>query len=335
MAGPVSRTGRRNPFRGLIHLLNQRYHDEWARAETLRNELESLRRSRLWRAVGWLRSLKLALVPVRPPVEPPLAERAVPYTPPGDVPSLTGRVSIIIPFRDRPELLANCLRSLRESTYRRFEVVLVDNGSADQRTRRLLARLRGRRRVRVVPASGVFNFSHLCNTGARAATGDHLLFLNNDTEVVTRDWLEHLLAVAADPRVGVVGATLLYPDRTIQHAGLFPRTDGRWVHPYRGRPADHPGDHGELRDTRSVPAVTAACLLIRRDVFDSAGGFDERLPLTHNDADLCIRVRATGRLVVISPHARLFHYEGLSRGYSVDDDPMRDSRSGHGGDGCP
>src|SRR4051812_26277701 len=129
MAGRVSRPERRNPYRGLIHLLNQRYHREWARAELLQNDLESLRRSRLWRAVGWIRALTTALSPRRAVAAPPLAERAAPYTPPPALPRPTGRVSIIIPFRDRPELLANCLRSLAASTYRRFEVVLVDNGS--------------------------------------------------------------------------------------------------------------------------------------------------------------------------------------------------------------
>ena len=137
-----------------------------------------------------------------------------------------------------------------------------------------------------------FNFSRLCNAGAAAANGDHLLFLNNDTEVLTRDWLERLLALAANPAVGAVGATLLYPDHTIQHAGILPRSDGMWVHPYRGRPADDSGDGGELRNARSVPAITAACMMIRRDLFDNIGGFDEQFPVTLNDVDLCRRIRA-------------------------------------------
>ena len=124
-----------------------------------------------------------------------------------------------------------------------------------------------------------------------------------------------MLVLAADPAVGVVGATLLYPDRTIQHAGLFPRSDGQWVHPHRLHLAN---SHAQLREVRTVPAVTAACLLIRRAVFDEVGGFDERFPVTMNDVDLCRRVRAGGRLVVISPDARLIHYEGLSRGFAVD-----------------
>jgi GT2 family glycosyltransferase len=210
------------------------------------------------------------------------------------------------------------LRSLRASTYRNFEVVLVDNGSTDPRTLRLLARLRERRRCRVVACPEPFNFSRLCNLGASTASGDYLVFLNNDTEVLARDWLEQLLRIGGDPSVGVVGATLLYPDRTIQHAGLFPRADGLWVHPYRGLPGDHAGDGGELRVARCVPAVTAACLLVRRALFGELGGFDERFPVTYNDVDLCRRVRERGLSVVVSPEARLFHYEGLSRGFTAD-----------------
>jgi GT2 family glycosyltransferase len=306
----AERTPLRRPARDLIHLLNRRYHREWVRAELLQNELIALRNSRAWRLVSWLPRLKQRLFP--PPPEPAITERAVPYTGPSGEAVPVRRVSIIIPFRDQPELLRNCLRRLSASTFRRYEVVLVDNGSTDPRTRLLLAKLRDRRRVRVVDAAGPFNFSRLCNAGADAATGDGLLFLNNDTEVLTPDWLEHLLALAADPHVGVVGATLLYPDGTVQHAGLFPRPDGAWVHPHRGRPADA----AELNAVRAVPAVTGACLFVRREVFEDVGGFDESFPVTFNDVDFCARVRAGGRLVLVTPGARLIHYEGLSRGYS-------------------
>jgi GT2 family glycosyltransferase len=309
------RTSRRqgNPYRGLLQLLNQRYHREWVRAELLANELAGIRRSKLWRAASWVRRL----FPSRPVAPPTITEQATPYNPlPASV--FTARVSIVIPFRDQPELLRNCLLSLRRSSYRTYEVVLVNNGSVDPRTLRLLARVANRRRIRLVDAPGPFNFSRLCNLGAGRAAGDHLLFLNNDAEVLSRRWLGHLLRVAADPTVGVVGATLLYPDRTIQHAGLFPRTDGLWVHPHRGARA---AEHTELGHTRGVPAVTGACLMIRRGLFDELGGFDERFPVAYNDVDLCLRVRQRGLLVVVSPAARLIHYEGLSRGCTVDAPP--------------
>jgi GT2 family glycosyltransferase len=313
------RTRRRggNPYAGLIHLLNRRYHEEWQRAELLQNELDGREGSKVARAAEWLRKLARRVLP-HPALAPKsITEKAERYFgPPLAVPE--ARVSVVIPFRDRPELLRNCLRGLRRGTFANLEVVLVDNGSEEPRTGRLLARAGARQDNRLVGRPGAFNFARLCNDGARVATGDHLLFLNNDTEVLTRRWVERMLALAADPVVGAVGATLLYPDRTIQHAGMLPRSDGMWVHPYRGEPADSPGEGGELRAVRVVPAVTAACMMVRRDLFDELGGFDESFPTSGNDVDLCRRIRARGRLVVVTPHARLLHYEGLSRGFTVD-----------------
>jgi GT2 family glycosyltransferase len=319
MSDPSSGRGRRrqgNPYRGLIHLLNQRYRREWERAEALEAELAGVRGSALWRAVAWLRRLKHRLLPAAPPAYLPWDGSCPAWDDPAGRPA--GRVSIVIPFRDRAELLHNCLRSLRASTYRPSEIILVDNGSSEPRTQRLLWRLAGRRGVQVADCPGPFNFSRLCNAGASRAGGDYVLFLNNDTEVLSRDWLEQLLALAGRPEVGAVGATLLYPDRTIQHAGIFPRSDGSWTHLYRGLPDGHAGDLGELRRVRAVPAVTAACLLMRRDRFVALGGFDEGLPLTFSDVDLCCRVRRLGLLVVVTPFARLFHFESLSRGWVVD-----------------
>jgi O-antigen biosynthesis protein len=308
---------KRNPYAGLLHLLNRRYHNEFVRAELLQNDLTGLRNSRIARVAEWVRVRLRTLFPHPDAVAPQVIGKAERYFGP-TLPVPDARVSIIVPFRDQVELLRNCLRSLRWSTYRNIEVVLVDNGSADPRTGRLLARVSAKQDVKLVSRPDSFNFSLLCNAGARAATGDHLVFLNNDTEVLTRSWLERMLRLLADPAVGVVGATLLYPDRTIQHAGMLPRSDGMWVHPYRGEPADAVGTESELRFVRSVPAITAACMMIRRELFDNVGGFDERLPLTLNDVDLCRRVRECGKLVLVTPRARLLHYEGLSRGYSVD-----------------
>jgi GT2 family glycosyltransferase len=312
----------RGSYRELIHLLNRRYHLEWERAERLELELARARRWGLWPAFDLLRRLARRL---RPPTDD-LTSGVLPwpFQPLGETAGRPhGRVSIVIPFKDRPELLRNCLASLRLSSYRRFEVVLVNNGSEEPRTQRYLWHLEGRRGIRLVDCPGPFNFSRLCNEGARRATGDHVLFLNNDTEVLTPDWLERLLLIERHPEVGAVGATLVYPDRTIQHAGIFPHRDGRWIHVYSRRPLDWEGQHGELRHVRAVPAVTAACLLMRREQFAALGGFDERLPVTFGDVDLCRRVREEGRLVVVTPHARLMHFESLTRGYSLDEPKAR------------
>jgi GT2 family glycosyltransferase len=309
---PPRKTGLQR-YRKLIHLLNQRYKQAWERAELLHAELNDIKASKAWRLLSWLRSLKRLLQRRKSPPRHSERDFRVLMNPSA---SSSGRVSIIIPFKDRLELLRGCLRSLRPSSYREFEVLLVDNGSVLPETRRWLKRVATKPRCRIMSCPGLFNFSRLCNRGAIEASGDYLLFLNNDTEVLSTDWLEELLITASHPRVGVVGATLLYPDATIQHAGIFPREDGSWIHVYRGCPEQFDGDHGELSQVRAVPAVTGACLLIRRELWQSLGGFDERFPVTYGDVDLCRRVRDRGLEVAITPHARLVHFESLSRGYA-------------------
>jgi GT2 family glycosyltransferase len=304
-------------YRTVIHTLHQRYHREWQRAESLQRELDNIRGRWIAPLRAWLFTLKRWLRPKRTPVR----EVLLPWpcrTLIEDTGPVSGQVSIVIPFKDRVELLRGCLRSLRRTTYRDFEVILVDNGSTRRRTARYLHRLSERAAVQVVDCPGAFNFSRLCNQGASHAAGDYLLFLNNDVEVQTRDWLQRLLRLARQPEVGIVSPTLLYPDGTIQHAGLFPRPDGRWIHAYRGCPWGSEGDGGQLRCTRAVPAVSGASLMIRRDLFAAMGGFDERLSVTYNDVDLCCRVRRKQLLVVVTPHARLLHFECLSRGFAGD-----------------
>jgi len=314
-------------YRRLIHLLNQRYREEFDRAERLRDQLADIKASRAWRFACGLKRLWSALavrlprlhfrkseqrqaLAVRPwPLRPPLAGRR---------PPVRDRISIVIPFKDKLELLHDCLMSIQCGTHRKYEIILVDNGGNEPRTHEFLDRLEGKPGWQVITWPGAFNFSRLCNEGARRARGDYLLFLNNDTEVLSPDWLEQLLRVAEHPLAGVVGATLYYPNLTIQHAGIFRENGCTWSHVYRGKPADYPGQLGELKFVREVPAVTGACLLVRRDVFNELGGFDERLPVTFNDIDLCRRVRRHGLRVFITPHAQLLHYESLSRGYQVE-----------------
>ena len=314
-------TSNRRPLTGhrhrkLIHQLNQRYRQEFDRAERLQAELNAVQGSRAWHVLSWLRQLKQRLWPDRNAgsshAEPHFC---TPVYRPRTVPDC--KVSLVIPFRDQPRLLKGCLASLQRGTFRRLEVILVDNGSQEHKTFRLLQKLAGRRGWHIFRVAAPFNFARLCNTGARHATGEFLLFLNNDTEVLSADWVEQMLAVAQRDEVGVVGATLYYPDRTIQHAGLAP-INGHWVHVYRGRPYNDPGDRGELRKVRAVPAVTGACLMIRRSLYSHLGGFDERLPVVGNDVDLCCRVREMGLLVAVTPFARLIHFECLSRGYSTE-----------------
>jgi len=215
----LQKTQRRTNYRRLIHQLNQRYHQEFIRAERLQADLAVVRRLR---ATWVLRGLRWLGNSVRRLTRPSLQDSAVAPLTMKPVP-VDGQVSIIIPFRDSGELLRDCLRSLRRGTYSHYEIVLVDNGSREPGLLRLLARLEGKAGYRVVRAAEPFNFSRLCNAGAAAATGDWLVFLNNDTCVLTGDWLEEMIRTAHQPAVGIVGATpvLIRSRSATGPAGVF------------------------------------------------------------------------------------------------------------------
>lgn len=218
-------------------------------------------------------------------------------------------VSIVIPTRDKVEVLRRCLASVEERTaYRRFEVIIVDNGSSDAAAVRYL-RDCGHR---VVVDPRPFNFSRVNNLGAQAARGEHLLFLNNDTEVIDPGWLEALLEYSQLPEVGAVGAKLYFPDGRLQHVGVTLQ-GGNAGHPLYTYPGEHPGAAHAACIPCDYSAVTAACLMVRRDVFEAVGGFDERFPVNYNDVDLCLRVRSAGLRVVYTPYARLYHFESSTR----------------------
>jgi len=225
------------------------------------------------------------------------------------------RVSIIIPTRDGAEILSSCIRSIRARTrYPDYEIIIVDNGSVEDATERLFAELGADPAIRVMPRPEPFNFSSLNNAAAREATGTVLAFVNNDIEVTHDDWLDAMVALALRPESGCVGAKLLYPDGRLQHAGVVIGLGGVAGHAYRFAPADAPGYLGQLRATHEVSAVTAACLVIRRSVFDAVGGFDEELAVAFNDVDLCLKVRAAGYRNLWTPSATLIHHESVSRG---------------------
>lgn len=220
------------------------------------------------------------------------------------------RVSIVIPSRDRADLLGRCLAGLYDgTTYRRFEVVVVDNGSREAATRALYEEYARRGSFRVVPYNEPFNFSTACNRGARAARGDALLFLNNDTEVLEAGWLDRMVRWLDVPAVGAVGARLLFPDGTLQHAGVIVGMAGLASHLMHGTSEGSQSCFGSDDWVRDLSAVTAACLLMSRELFDGLGGFDESYRLAYSDVELCLRVRAAGRRVVYAPDVRLLHHE--------------------------
>ncbi len=231
-------------------------------------------------------------------------------------------VSIIIPTRDRVDLLRTCISSiLRRSTWPRLEIVVMDNDSREPATLRYLAALESPHRV--VRWPGEFNWASVSNAGARHATGEILLFLNNDTRVAEPSWIEAMLEHAQRPEVGAVGATLLYRNGTVQHAGVVLGIRGCAGHAYRFFPRGSPGYMQMARVAREYSAVTGACMMVRRAAFEAAGGFDEAYRVAFNDVDFCLRLRAKGLRNVHTPHAVLYHDESATRGSL---DPPEDAR---------
>jgi GT2 family glycosyltransferase len=226
------------------------------------------------------------------------------------------KISIIIPVRDRVDLLARCLDSLTsKTTYAPYEIVVVDNESESAEARDYFAGLKHR----VVHYAGPFNFSAINNFAVEQTEGSWLLFLNNDIEVIDGDWLSIMAEHIQRPEVGAVGPRLLYPDDTVQHAGIVVGVGGIAEHAFRGLPAEAPGVCRQLQVTRNYSAVTGACLLTRREVFDEVGGFDEEcLPVTFSDVDLCLKMRRAGYLVVYTPFAKLYHHESGTRRRTVE-----------------
>jgi glycosyltransferase involved in cell wall biosynthesis len=226
-------------------------------------------------------------------------------------------VSIIIPMRDRINLLEQCLAGIRERTdYGPLEIVIVDNGSKEAATHEYLRALEEKNEARVLRVDGEFNFSRLINRGAAAAKGEVLAFLNNDIDATEPGWLREMVSHAVRAGVGAVGARLWYPNGTLQHGGVVLGLGGVAGHAFTGVPRGHAGYFNRTYLQQDCSAVTGACLLVRKEVFHQAGGFDEtNLAISFNDIDFCLRLRAAGLENVWTPYANLVHHESASRGH--------------------
>jgi GT2 family glycosyltransferase len=221
------------------------------------------------------------------------------------------KVSIIIPTRDAPDLLHKCLTSIRQrTTYPEIEIVCVDNETTDPRALNILRNSP----VTHLTFPGPFNFSRACNFAARHAAGEYLMFMNNDIEAITPEWAQEMLYYAEQTGVGAAGGLLLYPDRTVQHAGIVLGTRGTADHVLRGAPADSDGYAGSLACAREVSAVTGACMMVSRTAFVDAGGFNEHYFTAYQDVDLCLQLRALGKRNIYCPRAVFYHAESISRG---------------------
>jgi len=228
-------------------------------------------------------------------------------------------VSILIPNKDHIADLKRCVDSIREKTaWLRYEIVVIENNSAEEDTFRYYRELERDGRIRVVTRQGSFNYAALNNLGVRESRGEQILLLNNDTEVISPSWIQEMLLYTQRPDVGAAGAKLYYPDGTIQHAGIGIGIKMLAGHYHRGFPGDSPGYFGRLNYAQDVSAVTAACMMIPRSVYESLNGMDETFPVVFNDVDLCLRIRHSGKRIVWTPWAELTHYESLSRGPDED-----------------
>jgi GT2 family glycosyltransferase len=235
-------------------------------------------------------------------------------------------VSIIIPNKDHSQDLKKCMDSIYEkSGYRNFEFVIVENNSTEQETFDFYQQMqREHDNVTVVSYEGDFNYSRINNFGAAAAKGNYLLLLNNDTEMIAEDGIRELLGYCMRDDVGAVGAKLLYEDGTIQHAGVVVGFGGTAGHTFIGKSRYDTGYFGRILVAQDYSAVTAACMMTRKDVFDAVGGLTEEFAVAFNDIDYCLKVRRYGKLVVYNPYAEFYHYESKSRG--LEDSPEKVER---------
>ncbi len=226
-------------------------------------------------------------------------------------------VTILIPNKDNTDILDTCVRSIYEKTdYPNYEILVVENNSTEETTFRYYQEMQNQHEnFRVVTYQGEFNYSAINNFGAQSARGDYILFLNNDTEVISPYWIREMLGFCQRENTAAVGAKLYYADDTVQHCGVVVgiANFAGHIHPFSSR--QDSGYLGRLKAVQDISAVTAACILVKRSVFEEIGGFYEGLAVSLNDVDLCLRMREKGYLIVLDPRVELYHYESKTRGY--------------------
>ncbi len=237
----------------------------------------------------------------------------------------TPKVSIIIPTRDGLGLLRHTISSLQTlTTYPNYEIIIADNDSTDPATCAYLNDAHNHNNIRVFKTPGAFNFSKINNLATEHTDGELLLFLNNDVEIIKPSWLTDMVGNALNTGIGAVGCMLLFPNRTIQHAGIVLGLGGYAKHVFANQPEGYTGPNGRACSLQQMSAVTAACLMVQRVHFNAVNGFDERYAVAFNDVDLCLRLEAAGLRNIWTPNAVLLHHESASRGY--DDSAASQSR---------
>ncbi len=235
------------------------------------------------------------------------------------------RISIIIPSSDHSDDLSRCINSIIEkSDYGNFEIIIVENNSKEEKTFRLYEELKKIEYIKIITWNRPFNYSAVNNFAVKEASGEILLFLNNDTEVINSDCFIRMVEHVVRKDIGAAGAKLYFPDGTVQHGGVILGIGDVAGHSHKGLSGDFAGYGGRLKVIQNVSAVTAACLMMRHDVFNEVRGFDEAYILSFGDIDLCLKLREKGYLIVWTPYAELYHYESKTRGY--EDTPEKEKR---------
>ena len=242
------------------------------------------------------------------------------------IPSSAPLVTLIIPTRNSINLIKQCIESiLAKTTYKNYEILIVDNNSDDPDTLDYFTSLAEDYRIRILRDERPFNFSVLNNAAVQQARGEYLGLINNDIEVISPDWLEEMISLAIQPGVGAVGARLWYFNDTLQHGGVITGVGGVAGHSHKCLPRGHFGYFGRAQLIQTLSAVTAACLVVKKSTYQEVGGLDEtNLKVAFNDVDFCLRMREAGYRNVWTPYAELYHYESATRGH--EDTPIKQLR---------
>ena len=241
-----------------------------------------------------------------------------------DIADLSDKISIIIPNMDHVDDLKKCIESIKRSTYSNYEIIIVENNSKMNETFEYYNELKNDVRIKIEQFDiDYFNYSKIVNFGVQKSTGKYIILLNNDIEIISNNWIEEMLMYANRDDVGIVGAKLLFSDNSIQHAGVIIGIRGLAGHLYREVSNINIVEYPDIDLVQDLSAVTAACLMVKRSIFDSVRGFDYSFAVNFNDVDFCLKVREKGYLVVYNPNVQAYHYESKSRGLDTESEEKR------------
>ena len=226
------------------------------------------------------------------------------------------KISIIIPNKDHKKDLKRCIKSILKSTYKNYEIIIVENNSKEKNIFKYYKKLEKNPNIKIEKCEmSIFNYSKLNNYGASKASGEYFVFLNNDTKIITNNWLETIISNCQREEIGAIGAKLIYKNKRIQHAGVVLNLTGTAGHVNWNEKENNPGYFGRIMIQQNVSAVTGALLGVSKKIFDQVNGFDETFPIAYNDVDFCLKIQDIGKLITYNPYIEAYHYESQSRGY--------------------